>query len=42
MREFGGDRMEVLIADAHGNLLDEMTLAELLPRSFGPEDLEQG
>jgi len=42
MREFGNDGMEVLIADAHGNLLDEMTLAELLPRSFGPEDLEQG
>ena len=42
MREFGSDGMEVLIADAHGNLLDEMTLAELLPRSFGPEDLEQG
>ena len=41
MREFGSDGMAVLIADAHGNLLDEMTLAELLPRSFGPEDLEQ-
>jgi len=39
MREFGGKEFIILIADTNGNLLDELTLEELLPRSFGPEDL---
>ena len=39
MREFGGKQLVVLIADGSGTLLEELTLDELLPRSFGPEEL---
>lgn len=39
MREFGGKQLTVLIADGSGTLLEELTLDELLPRSFGPEEL---
>jgi cytidine deaminase (EC 3.5.4.5) len=39
MREFGGKQLIVLIADGSGALLEEFTLEELLPRSFGPEEL---
>ncbi len=39
MREFGGTTLIILIADEAGNLLLETTLEELLPHSFGPEDL---
>jgi cytidine deaminase len=39
MREFGGKQLIVLIADGSGTLLEELTLDELLPRSFGPEEL---
>jgi cytidine deaminase len=39
MREFGGKQLIVLIADGSGTLLEEFTLEELLPRSFGPEEL---
>ena len=39
MREFGGKQLVVLIADGSGTLLEEFTLDELLPRSFGPEEL---
>jgi len=41
MREFGSGEMVVLMADAEGKLVDELTLAKLLPRSFGPEDLQE-
>lgn len=39
LREFGLDTI-VLIADETGKLLQETTLMQLLPDSFGPEDLE--
>jgi len=39
LREFGFDTI-VLIADETGKLLQETTLVQLLPDSFGPEDLE--
>jgi len=39
LREFGLDTI-VLIADETGKLLQETTLVQLLPDSFGPEDLE--
>ena len=39
MREFGGKQLIVLIADGSGTLLEEFTLDELLPRSFGPGEL---
>jgi len=38
MTEFGLDTI-VLIADATGNLLQETTVAGLLPGAFGPADL---
>ncbi len=38
MAEFGLDTL-VLIADAEGNLMQEATVAELLPGAFGPRDL---
>jgi cytidine deaminase len=38
LAEFGLDTI-VLIADAAGNLLQEMTVAGLLPGAFGPADL---
>ena len=39
MAEFGLDTI-VLIADSSGKLLQEHTVAELLPNSFGEADLE--
>lgn len=39
MAEFGLDTV-VLIADASGELLQETTVAELLPNSFGEADLK--
>ena len=39
MREFGGTQLLVLIADESGATQEEFTLDELLPRSFGPEEL---
>ncbi|MFH1446984.1 MAG: cytidine deaminase [Chloroflexota bacterium] len=39
LREFGLETI-VLIADETGKLLQETTLMQLLPDSFGPEDLE--
>lgn len=38
MAEFGLDIL-VLIADAEGRLLQEVTVADLLPGAFGPKDL---
>ncbi len=40
MREFGGKDLPVLIVNEQGELVEETNLLELLPRSFGPEDLE--
>jgi cytidine deaminase len=40
LREFSKDLL-VLIADDQGNLKLETTLAELLPHSFGPDDLAE-
>ncbi len=38
MAEFGLD-LSVIIADTHSRLVQEATLAELLPGAFGPKDL---
>lgn len=40
MREFGGKDLPVLIVNDQGDLVEETSLLELLPRSFGPEDLQ--
>lgn len=40
MREFGGKDLPVLIVNEQGDLVEETNLLELLPRSFGPEDLQ--
>lgn len=40
MAEFGLDTV-VLIADTEGNIQQETTVAELLPRAFTPKDLPQ-
>jgi cytidine deaminase len=40
MAEFGLETL-VLIADAEGRLRSEMTVAELLPGAFTPEDLDR-
>jgi len=40
LREFATD-LPVLIGDAEGRLLRELSLADLLPDSFGPENLEE-
>lgn len=39
MREFIEDKTPVFILDDKGTVVTELTFAELLPRSFGPEDL---
>ena len=39
MAEFGSQTI-VLVADASGKLINEFTVAELLPNSFGEADLE--
>ena len=41
MREFGSTTLEVLIGNDKGEILVETSLDELLPRSFGPEDLPE-
>ncbi len=41
MREFGGVDLPILIANEVGEIVDETDLSVLLPRSFGPEDLEE-
>ncbi len=38
LAEYGLDTL-VLIADCHGNLVEEMTVGELLPKAFTPKDL---
>jgi cytidine deaminase len=38
LNEFGRDTL-ILIADAHGTILHELTVADLLPDGFGPEHL---
>ncbi len=40
LSEFGLDTL-VLIADGQGNLMQELSLAELLPGAFGPSDLRR-
>jgi cytidine deaminase len=40
MAEFGLDTI-VLLADFEGNLLREMSVAELLPEAFRPNDLKR-
>lgn len=40
LREFCPLDMPILLANEAGEVVDETTLAELLPRSFGPEDLQ--
>jgi cytidine deaminase len=39
LAEFGLDTV-VLIADLQGNLLHELTVADLLPHAFGEADLD--
>ncbi|MEL7645337.1 MAG: cytidine deaminase [Anaerolineaceae bacterium] len=39
MREFGDNQLLVLIGDESGATLEEFTLDQLLPRSFGPDQL---
>ncbi len=39
LREFGGGRMVIRIVDAGGRVLLQTSLAELLPHSFGPDNL---
>ena len=41
LREFGRPDMKVHICDETGKLRRTFTLDELLPASFGPENLEQ-
>jgi cytidine deaminase len=41
LAEFGLDTL-VVIADAEGRIVSEMTVGELLPRAFRPEDLRGG
>lgn len=40
LSEFGLDII-VLIADAQGHLVDETTVARLLPGAFGPQDMKR-
>lgn len=39
MREFASSDMPVLIANDAGEIIWESTMEDILPRSFGPEDL---
>jgi cytidine deaminase len=41
LAEFGLDTL-VIIADAEGKIVREMTAGELLPEAFSPEDLREG
>jgi len=40
MREFSALDMPVILADEQGNIAFESTMDGILPRSFGPEDLQ--
>jgi cytidine deaminase len=39
LREFGGGDLIIHICDEHGSLRRSFSLQELLPYSFGPENL---
>lgn len=41
MREFASLDMPVILADEQGEIVFESTMDGILPRSFGPEDLEK-
>lgn len=41
MREFASLDMPVILANVDGSVEEEFTLGELLPRSFGPDDLDR-
>ena len=41
MREFADLDMPVILADEEGKIVFESTMDGILPRSFGPEDLEK-
>ena len=41
MREFAALDMPVILADEKGEIVFESTMDGILPRSFGPEDLEK-
>lgn len=41
MREFASLEMPVILASVDGNFEEQFSLGELLPRSFGPDDLER-
>ncbi|MFA5612100.1 MAG: cytidine deaminase [Anaerolineaceae bacterium] len=41
MREFAELDMPVILADEEGKIVFESTMEGVLPRSFGPEDLER-
>ncbi|MEL7626798.1 MAG: cytidine deaminase [Anaerolineaceae bacterium] len=41
MREFADLDMPVILADSEGEIVFESTMEGVLPRSFGPEDLER-
>lgn len=40
MREFLDDDTPIFILNGVGELVEEMKFSDLLPRSFGPEDLQ--
>ena len=39
LNEFGGGKLRVIVGDPEGKNLQVRPLSELLPESFGPEDL---
>ena len=39
LNEFGGGKLRVIVGDPEGQNLQVRSLSELLPESFGPEDL---
>ncbi len=41
MREFASLEMPVILVSVDGNFEEQFSLGELLPRSFGPDDLER-
>ena len=42
IREFGDSKTEIIICDKAGEIMLETSLGELLPHSFGPENLKNG
>ena len=42
LREFGGEKLRVIAGKAFSGEFEAAALGELLPRSFGPEDLGKG